>query len=459
MAINSKYAQLQSFTLAGAGVSIGDTSMTLNSFNQINGTPLTMSNFGIKGYGTLEPGSGLNEEQISFTGITSNMDGTVTLTGIDTVLDVFPYTETSAFASDHAGAVTFVISNTAGFYGHFANKLNDETILGLWTFTDATRPALVSDIDATLAPQLITLGQLQRTAIAGGTNATTTVQGFVQLATQTQYDAKTLIGSTGAALVATPDLNRATKYNDGINDTGTANTYTIAPSPAISAYTAYQQFTFVPAHTNTGASTLNVNGLGTKSIVKNVSTALSGGEIVTGVVTTVVYDGTNFQIKSPSTISALGNKLLVVSSNYASGGTSPVAIGSVTVLGGTLNTNNALLITIPWIRVAQSTSATTSFDFIYGATTIGTITLTGNNIVNTTGWMTAILSSAGTTGSQIINIGASIGNTLNFSIYQLATGTAAEDSTANKTLTINATTNNGSGSALQVSGFTIQIIS
>lgn len=164
MAINQKYVQAQVFQLAGAGVSAGDSSMTLTSFNQIDGTPLTMSNFGTIGYGTIEPGSGVNEEQISFTGITSNGDGSKTLTGIKSVGDVFPYTETANLLQGHAGGVSFVISNTAGFYGKFANKINDETITGTWTYTLATRPQLNIDIDAGVPTQFVTFGQLARTA-------------------------------------------------------------------------------------------------------------------------------------------------------------------------------------------------------------------------------------------------------------------------------------------------------
>ena len=82
---NQRAAQLQVFQLAGAGVSQGDSTMTLVSFNSIAGIALTMAAFGTSGYITVEPGSGQYEEQINFTGITNNMDGTVTLTGISNV--------------------------------------------------------------------------------------------------------------------------------------------------------------------------------------------------------------------------------------------------------------------------------------------------------------------------------------------------------------------------------------
>lgn len=149
MADNIKFAQLQTFTLAGAGVAIGDTTVTLKAFQTIAGVNLAISDFGTIGYGTMEPNSKDQEEQISFTGVTQNVNGTATLTGVKTVLTVAPYTETAGFAKSHTGGSTFVISNTAGFYNHFAVKDNDETITGLWGFsTSPTVPTPTTDYQA-----------------------------------------------------------------------------------------------------------------------------------------------------------------------------------------------------------------------------------------------------------------------------------------------------------------------
>lgn len=79
-------------------------------------------------------------------------------------------------------------------------------------------------------------------------------------------------------------------------DTGAANAYAIALTPAVTAYTAGQDFTFKALNANTGASTLNVNGLGAKSIVHPNSTACVSGDILAGQLVTVRYDGTNFQL-------------------------------------------------------------------------------------------------------------------------------------------------------------------
>ena len=81
-----KYVQAQPFSLAGAGAITGDVTLTLKSFKTIDGVNLAMTDFGSVGFGTLEPGNGTLEEQISFTGATQNANGTATLTGIKSVL-------------------------------------------------------------------------------------------------------------------------------------------------------------------------------------------------------------------------------------------------------------------------------------------------------------------------------------------------------------------------------------
>ena len=79
-------------------------------------------------------------------------------------------------------------------------------------------------------------------------------------------------------------------------DTGGVDAFAIAPSPAITAYAAGQQFTFQPANANTGACTINVNSLGAKSIKKDYNADPAAGDLVANQMITIVYDGTNFQM-------------------------------------------------------------------------------------------------------------------------------------------------------------------
>jgi len=78
-------------------------------------------------------------------------------------------------------------------------------------------------------------------------------------------------------------------------DSGTANAYavTLSPAPTI---VAGSLVVMKVAHTNTGASTIAVNGAGTKAITKNGTTALVGGELNAGQIVPLVYDGTQYQI-------------------------------------------------------------------------------------------------------------------------------------------------------------------
>lgn len=293
------YAQAQSFTLYGSGASAGDTSVTLVSFNQpsdgITTTALTMADFGAKGYGTLEPGSTTQEEQISWTGITTNSNGTVTLTGVKTVAFVTPYTETSGLSKSHAGGIRFVVSNTAGFYGTFANKENDEEIVGDWTFDElVTMPTGTSlDIDKGASIEYV-----NNVAVSGAPNASTAAKGIVQLPTQAQVDARTATGSTGASLTPTPANLRTVLMHDYAASSSGTDAYAITLTPTVTAYTTGDIYIFKADVANTGAASLNVNGLGAKTITGFNGATLKDRDITANSVNIVEYDGTNMQLVS-----------------------------------------------------------------------------------------------------------------------------------------------------------------
>ena len=81
--------------------------------------------------------------------------------------------------------------------------------------------------------------------------------------------------------------------------TGVAGSDTItATVPAIAgAYTTGMKVWFQAAASNTGATTINLNGLGAKTVQLN-GAALAGGEIVSARWVELVYDGTNFQLSN-----------------------------------------------------------------------------------------------------------------------------------------------------------------
>lgn len=79
---------------------------------------------------------------------------------------------------------------------------------------------------------------------------------------------------------------------------GTADALTLTYSPALAAYTSGQTFQFYKnGSNNTGAVTLNINGLGAKAVVKrDGSTALSAADMVANALYVVTYDGTSFRL-------------------------------------------------------------------------------------------------------------------------------------------------------------------
>jgi hypothetical protein len=80
-----------------------------------------------------------------------------------------------------------------------------------------------------------------------------------------------------------------------ITVTGT-DTLTGTVVPALSAYATGNQFSFVVANTNTGAVTINVDGIGAKAITRTGTTALVAGDMVAGQAVEIIYDGTRFQL-------------------------------------------------------------------------------------------------------------------------------------------------------------------
>ena len=78
---------------------------------------------------------------------------------------------------------------------------------------------------------------------------------------------------------------------------GSSNAYTLTYTVAPAAYYTGQVFSFTANFGCTGSATLNVNGLGAKTIKKDVAgtmTALSSGDIASGAKVIVSYDGTDF---------------------------------------------------------------------------------------------------------------------------------------------------------------------
>lgn len=100
------------------------------------------------------------------------------------------------------------------------------------------------------------------------------------------------------------------------------NTITGVMTPTLGDYAGTEVFQLTPANNNTGATTLNIDGLGAKNVFLG-GLACSGGELLAGVPVLLAYDGTQFNI-----ISGVGTNL----------GTGTGKMTSIGVLSNQINT-------------------------------------------------------------------------------------------------------------------------
>jgi hypothetical protein len=191
---NFKIVAGKEYTLA-QGVTANANEILIQDLTGRDGQPLTMALFGDIGYATLEPRR-RNMEFISFTGITGNR-----LTGVVRGYKFnAPYDTDASLAKPHALGTTLIFSNSPQFYKEFAQRRNDNTITETYTFEEYPRID-----DASTPPvddeEFATKKYADDLAIAGSPDATETVKGIVELATDQEAEEGTDTGSTGATLV------------------------------------------------------------------------------------------------------------------------------------------------------------------------------------------------------------------------------------------------------------------
>lgn len=105
----------------------------------------------------------------------------------------------------------------------------------------------------------------------------------------------------------TPDDADLTQLLQGVRsqalnyaaDAGTADAMVVTLAPALAAYTAGLVLRVVKsaAANATTTPTLNVNGLGAKTIKRRDGSALEAGDLRASSIVTVLYDGTNFRLQ------------------------------------------------------------------------------------------------------------------------------------------------------------------
>lgn len=192
--------------------------------------------------------------------------------------------------------------------------------------------------------------------------------------------------ATGFAALPDETLLKQGRVNYG-TDTGAADAYVVTLPYSPTSYTDGLNVAFNPLGTNTGASTINVNGLGVKSIRDPSGSALTAGLITVGVPTEMRYSTVTGFFHLVGALSPMGlpGPAGGITSVDASGGTTGLTFsGGPITTSGTLTAAGTLSAANGGTGVANNAAAT--------------LTRSGNHAltVTTTGTTGVTLPTAGT---------------------------------------------------------------
>jgi len=141
--------------------------------------------------------------------------------------------------------------------------------------------------------------------------------------------------------------NALTSVANYFVDGGAVNAIAVTvPTPLVVALVAGTALQVKVANSNTGATTINVNGLGANNVVyPGTAAALSSGQLVAGGIYSFMFDGTNWQYLG-SQASGGGTQLVTGSTTITLSGMSSTTQGTLNyaVIGGahvTLEVNSA----------------------------------------------------------------------------------------------------------------------
>jgi len=181
------------------------------------------------------------------------------------------------------------------------------------------------------------------------------------------------ITGLGAATVGTDAVrySQIQSNTDKLVTVSGTDTLTGSVTPALTAYAAGNLFSFVVANTNTGAVTINIDGVGSKSITRTGSTALVAGDMVAGQVVLIEYDGTRFQLLN-------GNSF----TNLLVSGT--LTYGGVTLTNAVTGTGKMVLDTSPTVNNPTVTNYVESVVAIGTVTSSSTLSLTSGTVQTAT---------------------------------------------------------------------------
>lgn len=124
--------------------------------------------------------------------------------------------------------------------------------------------------------------------------------------------------------------------------TAVAGTNTITATGPLTevSYVTGDRFFFVPAITNTGATTININGLGAKNLTKYGVSALVAGDLVAGTAAEIYYDGVQFQLLNPQKVNVANSTGILP---VANGGTGDAGTAWNSTTGGGVSASSGTI--------------------------------------------------------------------------------------------------------------------
>ncbi len=259
-----------------SGISASQSTVTLTSFQEPESEiPYTMSylNTDIV-YGTISPTSG-NSEFVSFSGITQNGNGTATLTGVVRGLARTPgvtgCVASSTLANPYPGQTKFILSNPACFYKEFLALRTNATSSAVLTFGSTTPPrydsvgAQASGTYNATTSEFASILYVNSISFSGAPNATESVKGISELATQAEMAASTNLGGTAASLVL------QSQY--ATSSPGSAGFWSVVTNSAAKIAQVFldltQSFTFSGGLTSSATTTIAASNASTTALVLN----------------------------------------------------------------------------------------------------------------------------------------------------------------------------------------------
>lgn len=286
-----------------SGLACTPTSPAGMTVNVAPGAVFSQQNIDNSAYGSLSPDTADQVVKVGINQSTQNFSCPAPVTAGQSVV----YLIEAAFVEQDTGSVVLPYYNaanpTAPFNGPNNSGISQNTIR-----QDVCSIQVKVGVPATTGLQAIPAPDAGYTglyAITVANGQTTIVSGNISIVSGAPFITETLTQkisqATGDARYAMITGVQNNSYAFGIDTSVSANTLTVNLSPAPSVITQGMTLIITVANNNTGASTINVNGLGAKSITKNGGNALTGGELQAGQNVELSYNGSAWNLLSQTT--------------------------------------------------------------------------------------------------------------------------------------------------------------